>query len=113
MPPGSERAEVDLKTNNSGAHDSVVPVNALASRRDSSCPPKLNLNSHDGVVRSAFKLASSFMIANLRGETLGTYAQSYSFRNSSRGARTGDQILSGPVRVGVYKMGGSNAVLGR
>ena len=55
-------AEVDLKTekglserntDNSGAHDSVVPVNALACRRDSSRNPKLNFNSHDGVVRSA------------------------------------------------------------
>ena len=62
MPLGFESAEVDLKTemapserntDNSGAHDSVVPVNALPCRRDSSRDPKLNLNSHDGVVRSA------------------------------------------------------------
>ena len=59
MPLGFERAEVHLKTekglserniDNSGAHDSVVPVNALLWRRDSWCDPKLNLNSHDGVV---------------------------------------------------------------
>ena len=62
MPLGFERAEVDLKnregpvgrnTDKSGAHDSVVPVSALPWRRDSSRDPKLNLNSHDGVVRSA------------------------------------------------------------